>query len=211
MARNTRTDRGQAFTLEGIVSGFFVATALLFAIQSTAVTPTSGGAVDERVEADTRSEAGDVLATVAANGTFGLSETIRYWSPDRGTFVDGRNARVGYGGKQPPGSLGVLLNETFTARGQSYNVVLEYQRPNPANGTETVPLVYRGEPSGNAVTVSRTVTLYDNETLTAPGRREAELREYSTDPTGGEDEYYPIPNAVDGPVYNVVEVRLTVW
>lgn len=204
-------DRGQAFTLEAVISGLVLVTAVLFAIQSVAVTPTTGGSVADGPASSTRAEAGDVLATVAENETFGLSEVVRYWSPDQRTFHGGRNPRVGYGSESPPGTLGTLLNETFTDRGRTYNLVVEYQRADTANGTGSVPLVYRGEPSAHAVTVSRTVTLYDNTTLTSPGQPGVELWEYGTDPAGGESDYYPIPDAAAGPVYNVVEVRLTVW
>jgi hypothetical protein len=70
-------------------------------------------------------------------------------------------------------------------------------------------MVYRGQPAEGAVTASYTVTLYDNQTLTSGKTGTAELWEYGTDPNS--EAYYPIPNAVEGPVYNVVEVRLTVW
>lgn len=203
--------RGQAFTLEGLTAGLVLVTAVLFAVQSVAVTPTTSGAVDQRVQSDTRAEATDVLASVAANETFGLSELVRYWSPDALTFQDAINARIGYGSRQPPGELGVLMNQVFTQRGETYNVVVEYQRANATNGTESVTMVYRGEPSEDAVTVSQTVTLYDNETLTAPSSSQQALRFYDTNATNSKASYYPIPDAADGAVYNVVKIRVTVW
>jgi hypothetical protein len=73
-------------------------------------------------------------------------------------------------------------------------------------------MAYRGEPSDDAVTASYTVTLYDNQTLTAENASQnVELWQYDTNGTNSDDGYYPIPNAVEGPVYNVVEVRLVVW
>lgn len=206
-----RGTRGQAFTLEGLTAALVLVTAVLFAVQSVAVTPTTGGAIDERVQADTRAEAQDVLATVANNETFGLSELVRYWSPDALTFQGATNSRIGYGGQQPPGELGILLHHVFAQRGETYNIEVVYQRRNVSNGTGSVTMVYRGEPSDDAVTVSQTVTLYDNQTLTAPSSSQQALRFYDTNATNSQASYYPIPDAVDGAVYNVVEVRLTVW
>ncbi|MFB6085128.1 MAG: hypothetical protein ABEJ94_12875 [Halorientalis sp.] len=203
--------RGQAFTLEGITAGLVLVTAVLFAVQSVAVTPTTAGAVNQRVQSDTRALTQDVLDTVAANETFGLSELVRYWSPDALTFQGAINSRVGYGSTRPPGELGVLMNRLFTQRGETYNVVVEYQRANVSNGTGTVTMVYRGEPAENAVTVSQTVTLYDNQTLTAPSSAQLPLRYYDTNATNNRGSYYPIPDVADGAVYNVVEVRVTVW
>ncbi|WP_424019428.1 DUF7288 family protein [Halorientalis pallida] len=203
--------RGQAFTLEGLTAGLVLVTAVLFAVQSVAVTPTTGGAIDERVQSDTRAEAKDILTSVAANESFGLSELVRYWSPDALTFQGAINTRIGYGDRRPPGELGVLLEEVFTARGETYNIEVEYQRKNISNGTRSITMVYRGEPSDDAVTVSQVVTLYDNQTLTAPSSSRARLRQYDTNATNSEASYYPIPNAVNGTVYNVVKVRVTVW
>jgi hypothetical protein len=102
------------------------------------------------------------------------------------------------------------MNRTFTQRGYLYNVELRY-RTDVAGESEPMTLVSRGFPDENAVVASWTVTLYDNDTLTGPGAGGAELWEYDTDPADGDDGYYPIPDAVDGPVYNVVEVRVVVW
>jgi hypothetical protein len=203
--------RGQAFTLEGLTAGLVLITAVLFAVQSVAVTPTTTGAVDQRVQSDTRAEAKDVLATAAANETFGLSELVRYWSPDALTFEGAINTRIGYGSRQPPGELGILMERVFADRGNTYNIEVEYQRRNATNGTRSVPMVYRGEPSDDAVTVSQTVTLYDNQTLTAPSSSQLALRFYDTNATNSKGSYYPIPDAADGAVYNVVKVRVTVW
>jgi hypothetical protein len=73
-------------------------------------------------------------------------------------------------------------------------------------------MVWMGPPAAEAVTASQRVTLYDNETLTAPGATDRELWEYDTDPSNGERGFYPIPDAApNSPIYNVVEVRVTVW
>ncbi|WP_459193392.1 DUF7288 family protein [Halosimplex sp. J119] len=204
--------RGQAFTLEGLAAAFILLGALFLAISSVVVTPTSSGNVDQSTRTDLRQQADDVLLMTSRADSQDLSSLVRYWSQSQRTFDGAANPRIGYGSDELPGSFGVMLNETFTQRSNFFNVEVAYRPRNLSTGTQTIPMAYRGEPSDDAVTASYTVTLYDNQTLTATNASQnVELWQYDTNATNSKDGYYPIPNAVDGPIYNVVEVRLTVW
>lgn len=201
-------DRGQAFTLEGVIGSIIVLSAVLFAIQAIIITPTTGGTVDPEIREQVQTEADDVLTLAAQNETFGLSEQVRYWSRNERTFVGAVNQGIGYGNRIPPKTLGALLNATFESRGRTYNIYLRYH--NVSNGTSRIPMVYRGESTDSAVTASRRVTLYDNMTLAGPNATSVELWELGTNESSNRG-YFPVPNAIDGPVYNIVEVRLIVW
>lgn len=202
--------RGQAFTIEGLSAALVVTAALVFSLQAVVVTPTTRGTVDEDVRSELRQEATDVLTVTATADPDDLSHMTRYWESDRRTFHDAVNAEVGYGLDGPPGTFGEALATTFGERNYLYNVELVYRTEDPGR-TGSVRMVRQGFPDENAVVASRTVTLYDNQTLTAPGSGTAELHEYDTEFGDGDDGYYPVPDAVGGPVYNVVEVRLLVW
>ncbi|MFC7229827.1 hypothetical protein N0B31_20680 [Salinirubellus salinus] len=205
-------ERGQAFTIEGITAAVVLLTAVLLAVQAVVVTPTTRGTVDEDVRTELRQQTEDVLWLSSAGADPGedLSTLVRYWEPNGQTFAGATNPTVGYGRDAPPTRFGTLLNQTFTQRGYLYNVELRY-RTRTAGESKPLTLVSRGVPDENAVVASWTVTLYDDDTLTGPGAGGAELSEYDTDPADGDDGYYPVPDAVDGPVYNVVEVRVVVW
>ncbi|MFB6150715.1 MAG: hypothetical protein ABEJ40_02805 [Haloarculaceae archaeon] len=204
--------RGQAFSLEAVISSFILLGALLFALQSVVVVPGSSGDLDASTRADLRQQASDILVTTARADANDLSTLVRNWSQSRQTFADAVNRYIGYGPERPPGAFGEMLNQTFTQRGHLYDVNVVYRQRNLSNGTGRVPMVDRGKPSDQAVTASYTLTLYDNQTLTARNAsRNVELWQYDTNATNNVDGYYPIPNAVDGPVYNVVEVRIVVW
>jgi hypothetical protein len=204
--------RGQAFTLEGLASALILLGALLFAVQSVVVTPGAGGDVDASTQADLRQQASDILLTTARAEQTDLSTLVRNWSQSRRTFAGAINDNIGYGPHTPPGAFGVMLAETFDERGYIYNVDVVYRPNNVSEGAQRVPMVDRGAPSEQAVSASYTVTLYDNQTLTAPNAsRNVELWQYDTNATNNVDGYYPIPDVVDGPVYNVVEVRVVVW
>ena len=58
-------DRGQAFTLEGVVAAMMVLIALLFALEAVLVTPITTGAVDEGTQSRLGAEASDVLRITA--------------------------------------------------------------------------------------------------------------------------------------------------
>jgi hypothetical protein len=208
--RGSGADRAQAFTIEGLSAALVVTAALVFSLQAVVVTPTTRGTVDEDVRSELRQEATDVLTVTATADPDDLSYMVRYWESNRRTFHDAVNAEVGYGLDGPPGTFGETLTATFGGRNYLYNVELVHRTDDPGR-TESVTMVRQGFPDENAVVASRTVTLYDNQTLTAPGSGTAELHEYDTDFGDGDDGYYPVPDAVEGPVYNVVEVRLIVW
>lgn len=202
--------RGQAFTLEGLIGAVLLLTAVLLALQTAVVTPSAGGDVDQDTRAELRQQATDVLAVSADSGE--LSYLVRYWngSPTELTFAGAENPTTGYE-RAPPGEFGAMLDSTFLQAGHRYNVYVEYRSAADPSRTERLRMVYRGQPDESAVVAAYRVTLYDNMTLTAPGEGGRELWQYDTDPRDGDGDYYPIPNAVDGPVYNNVEVRIVVW
>jgi hypothetical protein len=80
-------DRGQAFTLEGVVAAMMVLIALLFALEAVLVTPITTGAVDEGTQSRLGAEANDVLRITADRAEEDLAYWARYWSPVNRTFA----------------------------------------------------------------------------------------------------------------------------
>jgi hypothetical protein len=204
----SRTDRGQAFTLEGFVAAAVVLTAVLFALQAVVAPPDSGTA--DR-SGSLRIQAEDILRTQASDDDGDLTSVVRYWDPLRRTYYGAQDRTVGYGNETLPTALfDGSFERTFSVRGLSYNIVFVYhQRGNASMGKE--PLLYQGRPSAGAVTARHTVTLYDTMRLTAPGAGPRQLQQYDTNASNESTGFYPIPDVDDGPIYNVVEVRVTVW
>ncbi|WP_327052175.1 DUF7288 family protein [Halomicrococcus gelatinilyticus] len=206
------SERGQAYTLEGFVGAMIVLTAMLFALQSVVLTPTTAGTVDQSVKTQLGTQANDLLRTAGSDGT--LDDMILYWNASGG-FAYASSTETGYGSLPPCAparspdtvcdSFGQATNATFTERGFVYNLYVRYRTAPDPTETVTRRVVYRGVPSSNAVTATYTVVLYDDMTLTAP------------EDAGGanlgslaENEFYA-PDVDPGPVYNVVEVRMVVW
>ena len=187
--------RGQAFTLEGVIGAMILLTAVLFALNSAVLLPSTG---ETGNQAQIEQEAKDVMEVAAADGH--LSEIARCYSTDEedgGWFGDESVATA------PPEEtdLHTLLEETFDDRDRSYNVEVKHD----AGSAER--LVYNGASTRDGVTVSRTVTLYEDDPL-MEGDDCASAQD-EEDVANGD---YPIPRATeeDDYIYNVVEVRLTI-
>ena len=199
------TDRGQAYTLEGFIGAMVVLVAVLFALQAVVITPTTGGLADRSVQAQAQQEAQDALVVADEDGN--LSETLRRWD---GNGFEGTDERTQGGEAVYSASafanvstLGDVLNQSFAEQGWNYNVELHYEDD---GGMNTTTLVYQGSPSSDAITASHVVTLHDDQYV-EPDREET-ISAYE------EDNDPPIPREVDddeNPIYNVVEVRVTLW
>ena len=189
----TMTDtRGQAFTLEGVIGAMILLTAVLFALNSAVLLPSTG---ETGNQAQIEQEAKDVMQVAAADGH--LSEIARCYDPeDEEWFGEPGTAT------EPPEDtdLYTLLEDTFADRDRSYNVKVKHDTGPPER------LVYNGASTRDGVTVSRTVTLYEDDPLTEDDDCGEPQDEEVTNAN------YPITEAdTSGEyIYNVVEVRLTI-
>lgn len=203
------SDRGQAYTLEALIGSILILTAVLFALNAVVITPTTAGTLDRSVQEERIGQAEDALAIATEEQE--LSHMVRYYN---GTLDEGEPVPAGaqIGGytreqgipKAAAGRFGEILNRTF--EGQQYNVeVIPLDDDGIRDGGQTQEFFIQGDPTNQAVSASVTVVLYDDQTLTAPDARDTTLADADPDT-------FPIENVDDdSEVYNVVEVRITVW
>lgn len=200
-------DRGQAYTLEGFIGAMVLVMAILFALQAVVLTPSTGGLADRSIQAQMQQEAQDALVVSDQDGN--LTETILRWDgeggfdgtdisanpnreADNGTYSTDQFANVS--------TLGQIMNQSFAQQGWNYNVEIHYTDASGDSGTKS--LVYQGSPSSGAQTASYTVVVLEDHRAVVDG---SEMNVSDVDP---DDRTIP---EVDDPVYNVVEVRLTIW
>lgn len=197
-----RDERAQAFTLEALVAGLLIVVALLFALQSVVVAP---GIPGSDIEPDVRQQATDTLDIAHREGD--LNHMMRYFNDttDEETFAGARSDDIGYGSDVPPTRFGDLIERSFTDRGMVVNVIVHYHSPT-STLVNSDRLVYRGAPPDAATVATSTVTLYSDQQLTGPDGDNRTLAAAAANGT------YPIPDIdPDGPVHNVVEVRVIIW
>ena len=190
--------RGQIYTLEAVIAAVLLMSSLVFALQVTAVTPLSASTSNQHIENQQRASASGVLTAAEEAGV--LKDAVLYW--DNSTEQYHGAGQLGYyTGDYPPNEFGNITERAFAGRGLAVNVrIYPY-----ANSTDTTRLVYRGEPSDNAVSASRTVTIYDDDNLTAPPSNQTVVAD-----ADNFDEAVPEDSGGSG-VYNVVRVEVTVW
>ncbi len=193
------TDRGQAHTVEAFIAALLLISGLLFAMQATAVTPLSASTSNQHIENQQRALASGLLSTAAEDGT--LKEAVLYWNASDGEFTNSSDAGY-YTSAGSQNAFLESLNHTLAERRIAYNVRV---RVHNTSGEEprvrTRSMVEMGQPSDNAVTASRTVTVYDTDRLT--GAEDCQLAECAS---------FYAPNAdEDSQLYNRLEVRITTW
>ncbi|WP_336136839.1 DUF7288 family protein [Natronomonas amylolytica] len=189
-------NRGQAYTLEAVIAALLIISSLVFALQVTAVTPLSASTSNQHIENQQRASADGVLAAAQESGA--LKDAILYWNDSESRFHNTSTFDY-YTNVYPQTEFGNITDRAFGGRGLAVNVELYTEGQNSAQR-----LIYRGEPSDNAVTASRQVTLYDDDTLTAPGHE-------GTNVSAADSYSKAVPERDGSNVYNVVRVEVTVW
>ena len=192
-------DRAQAHTLEAFMAALLIVTAVVFALNATAVTPLTASTSNQHIENQEKATAHDTLAITAADSR--LRNAVLYWNASGEQFFDGNEEGIYANGGSPNG-FGSALNETFgnlTSGGGriAYDVFVVYRTR--TNETRRKTMIYMGSPSDNAVVATRTVVVFDGATLTAPSGGTVDSGFYAPDAA---------PNTT---LYNVMEVQLVVW
>jgi len=152
------SERGQVHTLEAIVAGLLLTSSIVFALQMTAVTPLSASTSSQHIENQQQASASGVLATAARNDS--LRRTVLYWNSTESEF-HGASVNEFYT-RRLPTDLGRTLQRTFGDRGIAYNVYVTYYK---SGRLQKKPILYRGEPTDNAVAASRTVVITNDTRL----------------------------------------------
>ncbi|MFB6235075.1 MAG: hypothetical protein ABEH81_11425 [Halopenitus sp.] len=190
--------RAQAHTLEGFVASLVVLSTVAFALQATAVTPLSASTSNQQIENQQTAVSESLLETLAEQGE--LKPAVLYWNTSRNAFRDsGPRGTFANGG--PPNPFGAALNETFGEGNIAFNVEVVYRTPGKSRKTEL--MVDMGSPSDNAAAASRTVVLFDNDTIAGTNRTVANA--------SAAGEFYADDVDPDGELFNVMEVRIIVW
>ena len=195
-------DRGQAHTLEAVISAMILLASIGFALQITAVTPLSASPSRRHVENQLRGTAEGILSSAAADGE--LKDAVLYWSEKNVEFHNAteRAFRTTY---PPNNSFGNMLNLSFNRNRIAYNVYVQYHG---SGGTlQQQRMVYSGEPSDHAVSATHTVAIVDDDYL-----REYDGRIDWQQQVSDSDSNFYVPDAHSSSgLYNLVKVEVVAW
>lgn len=193
--------KGQIYTLEAVAAVTLLITAIIFAQAASSVTPLSSSTASENVENQHNELANGIGEITNKNGE--LREALLYWDNDANRFHNSGGATIFYTLNTPENNLGNLIQEQFVENGIGVRIDLSYYRGDDYNINGT-PYIDFGSPSPNASSSTTTIELYDNDKLVDENGNETNI-------TLDESDYF-MPNInEDAAVYNVVQVRVTIW
>ncbi len=191
-------DRAQIHTLEAVVGSLLLVASIVFALQMTAVTPLSASTSSQHIENQLQSSATGVLAGAATENE--LKPAMLAWDWKNEKFYGSTDDSF-YTSQSPPNAFGDRLKRAFTDRGIAYNVYVDYSND---GGIISKRVVYRGEPSDNAVRAAKKVVLTNDDVLRDSNMDETSHRFNSTN-------FYAPDIASASGTHNVLKVEVVVW
>jgi len=190
-------EKAQLYTLEAVAAASIMLIVIIYAIDATSMTPLTASTSSVHVEAELIAMGQDIfnILDYAEPGYRSrLKMDIAAW--DGKEYIwSGSNYTV-KGTTNVTGkltNLTELLNVTLIKQGTAHNLDLVFLSRRPDNTTYPVKvkIIYNGDPSNNAVIVSRKIVLQNSDNL---------------NPTN------PIEDIdLSSNFYNIVDIKLTLW
>jgi hypothetical protein len=187
----------QMHTLEAVIAATIMVMVIVFAVQATSLTPLTSSTANAHIEAQLQTIGQDMLSALdySAHGqTSSLKNDILNWNGEEyvwnGTLYRSRSSNETLANS----SIADMMVYVAVERGIAHNVEFTYLRD--TGTTSTLPYIYNGEPSNNAIIISRKVVLSDTD-IKDPAVFVANTTIQDMD------------DATD--FYNIVNVKLSLW
>ncbi len=188
-------EKAQLHTLEGVAAATIMLLVIVYAIDSTSITPVTSSTANMRVETELQVLGQDILSALdyaepgndskLKNDILGWDGREYVWNGtnyyDNLTMTNTLN-----------NSLTKILNATLVGQGIAHNVNVTFLD----NGTLSLNssyMIYNGEPSNNAVIVSRKIALHNSDIYNTTNP----IKDKDIDPSTN--------------LHNIVDVRLVLW
>ncbi len=187
----------QLHTLEALATLLLIMGVIIFTVQATSLTPLTSSTANAHIESQMQILGQDILNSLdhAEPGQKSpLKEDIIAWCGNYSTW-DGESYRLS------PGSEGVLdsntahtMKDIAIRRGIAHNIEIAWIQKDGM--VRKIPYIYNGEPSDNAVIVTKRLLLSNSDFQDHNIFRER---------TGIQD----ADESTD--LYNIIDIRLTLW
>lgn len=199
-------DRGQVYTLEGVIAGLLVLLSLLLVLQSLAVTPQAVGGQDVIDQRETLAQ--DALQSMNDST---IRAAVLYWNtstesfhctPGGEEFYPGyadRSCKLPHADAAPPNDFGATLEQSLDG---PYNVYIAY---NESGDVARNRSVYQGQPGSGSVRVSRSIVVFEDDPIIAQNGTA------SGTTVSDASEFYAPNVTSDSDVYNVFHVEVVTW
>jgi hypothetical protein len=198
-------EKAQLHTLEGVAAATLLLLVIIYAIDATSMTPLTASTSSIHSENELTMLGQDILNTLDYSDpgySSNLKNDILSW--DGREYIWNGSGYIAKDGNDPPlsNNLTGILNATLIKRGISHNVMLTYL-DNSTHLPITRNMIYDGDPSNNAVIVSRKIVLRDTGYSIGGNGDDNDGEENPNNPILDID---PSTN-----LYNIVDVKLVLW
>lgn len=189
---------GQMHTLEAVTATMIMVSVIVFTVQATSLTPLTSSTANAHIEAQMQTMGQDMLNVLDHSSSGGVSP-IRWdiisWNGEEYSWNGTSYCSVNTNGYTLLNSSTVeMLKEIAVPRGIAHNVLFTYI--DSSGLPQGTAYIYNGDPSDNAVSVSKKVLLSNND-ISNPVTFLANTGIPDADPSSD--------------FYNIVDVRLTLW
>lgn len=187
-------EKAQLHTLEGVTASVIILLVIIYAIDATSLTPLTSSTANVHVEAELHALGQDILNSLdyAEPGyNSKLKDDIATWNGSEYVWngTDYKEKGNATGQNNLTNNLTEVLSDTLVRRGITHDVELTFLAD---NGTSySLKMIYNGDPSNNAVIVSRKIVLHDGD-IKSEGNPIMDI-----DPSTN--------------LYNIVDVKLILW
>ncbi len=191
-------EKAQLYTLEGVAAASIMLIVIIYAIDATSMTPLTASTSSVHVEAELRALGQDIfnILDYAEPGYRSkLKMDMVAW--DGKEYIwNGANYTVKGTTNVPSNLTNIteIFNSTLIKQGTAHNLDVTFLSRKPDNTTYPVKIkiIFNGDPSNNAVIVSRKIVLQDSDII----------GNYS----GPIEDIDPLSN-----FRNIVDLKLTLW
>lgn len=200
-------NRGQAYTIEGIIGAIVIASALVLGLQAVDIAPWAENTAEAETET-LRAQTQDVLDAAEDRDALRTAATCILGNGDA---MPHPAAAAGNAESDEDRALfGTLLNRTLDSNGYIYAVYIDY--PDEDGTIETTALTSDRDATGPSVTATRQITLYDIDPVLAFDSDEGEcVPAENSDTLGSENGVYVANQNENSDLYAVVTVRVVAW
>lgn len=194
-------NRGQAYTLEGVIGAIIVVSALVLGLQAVSIAPFTGGTADEGTELRVQTE--DAMDIAQDEEALAMV----------GTCLGGSDETTPHPGVVSTDPAVTRFGELFanTLDGvANYNVYVDY--PDSTGAINKTVIGPPETPVRASVTVTRQVVLFDSDTVYELDEdREECLPTAQSLGQIDDDDIYLTDQNPDSEIYAVVQIRVVAW
>jgi len=200
-------DKAQLHTLEGVAAATIILLVIIYAIDATSLTPLTSTSSNVHIEKELEFMGQDILNTLDySEPGYGskLKEDITNWNGS--SYIWNGSAYIDIYKNTPPlnNTLTSIFIQTLIKRGIAHNVELTFI-DNSSFLPVTKSMIYNGDPSNNAVIVSRKLVLQNRVSKNVNDDRGKDEDSISKE----KEIITDIDPSTD--FYNIVEVKIVLW